>query len=44
VKIPINEAEDYISEWFIKWSARDIQNGNMPPAFLAKNFASSISP
>jgi fumarylacetoacetase len=45
--IPINEAEDYIFGMVLlnDWSARDIQNGNMPlgPSWQ-KSFASSISP
>jgi fumarylacetoacetase len=46
--IPINEAEDYIFGMvlFNDWSARDIQKWEYVPLgpFLAKNFASSISP
>ncbi len=46
--IPINEAEDYIFGLvlFNDWSARDIQKWEYVPLgpFLAKNFASTISP
>lgn len=46
--IPITEAEDYIFGMvlFNDWSARDIQKWEYVPLgpFLAKNFASSISP
>lgn len=46
--IPVNEAEDYIFGMvvFNDWSARDIQKWEYIPLgpFLAKNFASSISP
>lgn len=46
--IPIGEAEDYIFGLvlFNDWSARDIQKWEYVPLgpFLAKNFASSISP
>lgn len=46
--IPIEEAEDYIFGLvlFNDWSARDIQKWEYVPLgpFLAKNFASSISP
>lgn len=46
--IPIAEAEDYIFGMvlFNDWSARDIQKWEYVPLgpFLAKNFASSISP
>ncbi len=46
--IPINETEDYIFGMvlFNDWSARDIQKWEYQPLgpFLAKNFASSISP
>lgn len=46
--IPIDEAEDYIFGMvlFNDWSARDIQKWEYIPLgpFLAKNFASSISP
>ena len=46
--IPIEEAEDYIFGMvlFNDWSARDIQKWEYVPLgpFLAKNFASSISP
>lgn len=46
--IPINKAEDYIFGMvlFNDWSARDIQKWEYVPLgpFLAKNFASSISP
>lgn len=46
--IPIGEAEDYIFGMvlFNDWSARDIQKWEYVPLgpFLAKNFASSISP
>jgi fumarylacetoacetase len=46
--IPINEAEDYIFGMVLlnDWSARDIQKWESWPLgpFLAKNFASSISP
>jgi fumarylacetoacetase len=46
--IPIEEAEDYIFGMvlFNDWSARDIQTWEYVPLgpFLAKNFASSISP
>lgn len=46
--IPIDEAEDYIFGMvlFNDWSARDIQKWEYVPLgpFLAKNFASSISP
>ena len=46
--IAINEAEDYIFGMvvFNDWSARDIQKWEYVPLgpFLAKNFASSISP
>jgi len=46
--IPIDEAEDYIFGLvlFNDWSARDIQKWEYVPLgpFLAKNFASSISP
>src|SRR5690554_5545305 len=46
--IPIEEAEDYIFGLvlFNDWSARDIQTWEYVPLgpFLAKNFASSISP
>ncbi|HET8753291.1 MAG TPA: fumarylacetoacetase [Salinimicrobium sp.] len=46
--IPIQEAEDYIFGLVIfnDWSARDIQTWEYVPLgpFLAKNFASSISP
>jgi fumarylacetoacetase len=46
--IPVDEAEDYIFGLvlFNDWSARDIQKWEYVPLgpFLAKNFASSISP
>ncbi|MDH4404238.1 MAG: fumarylacetoacetase [Flavobacterium sp.] len=46
--IPIHEAEDYIFGMVLlnDWSARDIQKWEYVPLgpFLAKNFASSISP
>lgn len=46
--IPITEAEDYIFGMVLlnDWSARDIQKWEYVPLgpFLAKNFASSISP
>lgn len=46
--IPIEEAEDYIFGLvlFNDWSARDIQKWEYVPLgpFLAKNFASSVSP
>lgn len=46
--IPVGEAEDYIFGMvlFNDWSARDIQKWEYVPLgpFLAKNFASSISP
>ncbi len=46
--IPINEAEEYIFGMVLlnDWSARDIQKWESDPLgpFLAKNFASSISP
>ena len=46
--IPINETEDYIFGMVLlnDWSARDIQKWEYVPLgpFLAKNFASSISP
>ena len=46
--IPINEAEDYIFGMVLlnDWSARDIQKWEYVPlgTFLAKNFATSISP
>lgn len=46
--IPVNEAEDYIFGMVIlnDWSARDVQKWEYVPLgpFLAKNFASSISP
>jgi len=46
--IPIEEAEDYIFGMvlFNDWSARDIQKWEYVPLgpFLAKNFASSVSP
>ncbi len=46
--IPLEEAEDYIFGMvlFNDWSARDIQKWEYVPLgpFLAKNFASSISP
>lgn len=46
--IPVNEAENYIFGLvlFNDWSARDIQTWEYVPLgpFLAKNFASSISP
>lgn len=46
--IPIDEAEDYIFGLVLlnDWSARDIQKWEYVPLgpFLAKNFASSISP
>ncbi|MDT0688463.1 fumarylacetoacetase [Salegentibacter sp. F188] len=46
--IPVDEAEDYIFGMvvFNDWSARDIQKWEYAPLgpFLAKNFASSISP
>ncbi|NHF59279.1 fumarylacetoacetase [Flavobacteriaceae bacterium TP-CH-4] len=46
--VPIDEAEDYIFGLvlFNDWSARDIQKWEYVPLgpFLAKNFASSISP
>ncbi|TDD97477.1 fumarylacetoacetase [Flavobacterium cellulosilyticum] len=46
--IPVNEAEDYIFGMVLlnDWSARDIQKWESWPLgpFLAKNFASSISP
>lgn len=46
--IPIEEAEDYIfgMVMFNDWSARDMQTWEYVPLgpFLAKNFASSISP
>ncbi len=46
--IPVNEAEDYIFGLvlFNDWSARDIQKWEYVPLgpFLAKNFASTISP
>ncbi len=47
-QIPVEEAEDYIFGLvlFNDWSARDIQKWEYVPLgpFLAKNFASSISP
>ncbi|WP_196894621.1 fumarylacetoacetase [Aureivirga marina] len=47
-RIPVNEAEDYIFGMvlFNDWSARDIQKWEYVPLgpFLAKNFASTISP
>lgn len=47
-RIPIDKAEDYIFGMvlFNDWSARDIQKWEYVPLgpFLAKNFASSISP
>lgn len=46
--IPVNEAEEYIFGMVLlnDWSARDIQKWEYVPLgpFLAKNFASSISP
>ena len=46
--VPVREAEDYIFGMvvFNDWSARDIQKWEYVPLgpFLAKNFASSISP
>ncbi|AWM14602.1 fumarylacetoacetase [Flavobacterium sp. NRK F10] len=46
--IPVNEAEDYIFGMvlFNDWSARDMQKWEYVPLgpFLAKNFASSMSP
>ncbi|REE01250.1 fumarylacetoacetase [Marinoscillum furvescens] len=46
--ISVNEAEDYIFGFslFNDWSARDVQKWEYVPLgpFLAKNFASSISP
>lgn len=46
--VPVEEAEDYIFGMvlFNDWSARDIQKWEYVPLgpFLAKNFASSISP
>lgn len=46
--VPVNEAEEYIFGMvlFNDWSARDIQKWEYVPLgpFLAKNFASSISP
>ncbi|WP_291099836.1 MULTISPECIES: fumarylacetoacetase [unclassified Flavobacterium] len=46
--IPINEVEDYIFGMVLMndWSARDIQKWECAPLgpFLAKNFATSISP
>ena len=46
--IPVHEAEDYIFGMVLlnDWSARDIQKWEYEPLgpFLAKNFASSISP
>lgn len=46
--IPVHEAEDYIFGMVLlnDWSARDIQRWEYVPLgpFLAKNFASSISP
>ena len=46
--IPVNEAEDYIFGMVLlnDWSARDMQKWEYVPLgpFLAKNFASSISP
>ncbi len=46
--VPINEAEDYIFGMVLlnDWSARDMQKWEYVPLgpFLAKNFASSISP
>ncbi len=46
--VPVDEAEDYIFGMvlFNDWSARDIQKWEYVPLgpFLAKNFASSISP
>ncbi|TPD72115.1 fumarylacetoacetase [Flavobacterium microcysteis] len=46
--IPVHEAEDYIFGMVLlnDWSARDIQKWEYVPLgpFLAKNFASSISP
>ncbi|WBL21394.1 MULTISPECIES: fumarylacetoacetase [unclassified Zunongwangia] len=46
--IPVDEAEEYIfgMVMFNDWSARDIQKWEYAPLgpFLAKNFASSISP
>lgn len=46
--IPVNETEDYIFGMVLlnDWSARDIQKWEYVPLgpFLAKNFASSISP
>ncbi len=46
--IPVYEAEDYIFGMVLlnDWSARDIQKWEYVPLgpFLAKNFASSISP
>lgn len=46
--IPVNEADDYIFGFvlFNDWSARDIQTWEYVPLgpFLAKNFASSVSP
>ena len=46
--IPVNEAEEYIFGLVLlnDWSARDIQKWEYVPLgpFLAKNFASSISP
>ena len=46
--IPVSEAEDYIFGMVLlnDWSARDIQKWEYVPLgpFLAKNFASSISP
>lgn len=47
-QIPVDEAEDYIFGMvlFNDWSARDIQKWEYVPLgpFLAKNFASSMSP
>lgn len=47
-RISVAEAEDYIAGLFLfnDWSARDIQKWEYVPLgpFLAKNFASSISP
>src|SRR5690606_14170638 len=46
--IPVNEAEEYIFGLVLlnDWSARDIQRWEYVPLgpFLAKNFATSISP
>ena len=46
--IPVNEAEDYIFGMVLlnDWSARDVQKWEYVPLgpFLAKNFATSISP